>query len=203
MACSNWRGYGFLAPRYTNIPSLSSFLRGLWNQPRCRYDLYCPLPHAATLCVDSSAVGTLYIMDPVSIIGGVGAVLTVISEVTKLSKNLNQIREKYKNVALNTTLVASQLSTIRAALEAIANWRRTADASSQYSKKLDEDLAVSLNCCAILVTVLNSKLGKSGFKPGMKAKINELWLEDVMKEYLSKLEGQVHALQLLLTIFQW
>ncbi|KAL8788626.1 MAG: hypothetical protein Q9195_007221 [Heterodermia aff. obscurata] len=135
-------------------------------------------------------------------IGVVTGVMTVISGVTKLSKNLNEIREKYKNVALNTTLIASQLSTIRAALEAIADWRSTAGASSQYSKQLDEDLAVSLNCCAILITVLNSKLGESGFKPGMKAKVNHLWLEGVLKEYLSNLEGQVRALQLLLTIFQ-
>ena len=136
-------------------------------------------------------------------IGVVSGVFTVISGVTKLSKNLNEIRDKYQNVALNATLVASQLSTIRAALEAIADWRRTADASSQYSKQLDEDLALSLNCCAILVTVLNSKLGESGFRPGMKAKIRHLWLEAVLKEYLSNLEGQVRALQLLLTIFQW
>ena len=136
-------------------------------------------------------------------IGAISGAITVISGVTKLSKNLNEIRDKYQNVALNTTLVASQLSTIRAALEAIADWRSTADASSQYSKQLDEDLAVSLNCCAILVSVLNSKLGESGFRPGMKAKIRHLWLEDVLKEYLSNLEGQVRALQLLLTIFQW
>ena len=133
-------------------------------------------------------------------IGGVGAVFTVITGVTNLSKNLIELREKYKNVALTITLVASQLSTIRAALKAIAEWRKAADASSQHSKQLDQDLAVSINCCAILVTVLNSKLG---FEPKMKDKMNHLLLEGVLKEYLSNLEGQVHALQLLLTVFQW
>ena len=62
--------------------------------------------------------------------------------VTKLSKGLNEIREKYNNVALNTTLVASQLSTIRAALEAIAEWRGAVNDSSKYSKQLDEDLGM-------------------------------------------------------------
>jgi len=37
----------------------------------------------------------------------------------------------------------------------------------------------------------------------MKQKIKHLWLEDSLKEYISNLEGQVRALQLLLTIFQW
>ena len=137
------------------------------------------------------------------VIGGVGAVLTVISSVTKLTKNLNEVREKYNNVALNTTLIASQLSTIRAALEAIADWRGAIHSSSQYSKQLDEDLAVSLNCCAVLITVINSKVEESGFRPGMKANIKHMWLEGVLNEYISNLEGQVRALQLLLTIFQW
>ena len=136
-------------------------------------------------------------------IGVLSGVFTLISGVTKLSKNLNEIRDSYKTVALNTASVASQLSTIRLALEAIAEWRRMADTTSRCSKQLDEDLAMSLNCCAILVTVLNSKLVESGFKPGMISKIKYLWLENVLKEYLSNLEGQVRALQLLLTVFQW
>ena len=113
---------------------------------------------------------------------------------------LNEIRESYKNVALNITLVASHLTTIKCALEAIAEWRKGAANESSHSKQLDQDLAVSLNCCAILITVIDSKLGESA---GMKAKIRHLWLEDVLKEYISNLDGQVRALQLLLTIFQW
>ena len=38
--------------------------------------------------------------------------------------------------------------------------------------------------------------------PGVKQKIRYLWLEEILKEYISNLEGQVRALQLLLTIFQ-
>ena len=64
------------------------------------------------------------------------------------------------SVPLNITLVASQLSTIRAALDAIADWRHSAHTSSEYAKKLDEDLSVSINCCAILITVIDSKAGK-------------------------------------------
>ena len=115
-------------------------------------------------------------------------------------EQLNEIRESYNNVALNTTLVASRLTAIRRALAAIADWRKGAANESSHSKRLDEDLAVSLNCCAILITVIDSKLGESA---GMRAKIRHLWLEDVLKEYLSNLDGQVRAMELLLTIFQW
>ena len=142
-------------------------------------------------------------MDPIGAIGAVASVIQIVTAVTRLAKNLNEVRESYNNVALNITLVASQLNSIRAALEAIADWRTTTQDTSRTSQQLDEDLAISLNCCAILVTVIDSKLGEAGYTPGMKQKIRHLWLEDVLKEYLSNLEGQVRSLQLLLTIFQW
>lgn len=131
-----------------------------------------------------------------------GSILQVIFSVTKLAKQLNEVRENYGNVALNTTLVASQLSTIRAALEALHDWRSNDREITNHSRQLDKDLEVSLSCCAILITVIDGKLGESGYKPGVKQKIRYLWLEDILKEYLSNLEGQVRALQLLLTIYQ-
>ena len=141
-------------------------------------------------------------MSGLEIVGGIGAILSVIASVTKLAKGLNDVRSQYDRVALNTTLVASQLSTIRAALEALYEWRANDKTSTDASIQLDKDLGVSLSCCAILITVIEGKLGESGYTPGMKQKIKYVWLEDILKEYISNLEGQVRALQLLLTIFQ-
>ncbi len=142
--------------------------------------------------------------DPITIIGGVASILQIISSVTRVAKSLNEVRESYDNVALNTTLVASQLSTIRAALEALHAWRVSDTVETEATIQLDKDLGLSLSCCAILITVIDGKLSESGYSPGMgvKQKIRYLWLEDILKEYVSNLEGQVRALQLLLTIFQ-
>ena len=142
--------------------------------------------------------------DPLTIVGGVASILQIINSVTKLSKGLNEVRESYNSVSLNITLVASQLSTIRAALEALHTWRSNDTVETEASKQLDQDLGLSLSCCAILITVIDGKLNESGYKPGWgaKQKIKYLWLEDILKEYISNLEGQVRALQLLLTIFQ-
>ncbi|KAL9138603.1 MAG: hypothetical protein Q9175_000176 [Cornicularia normoerica] len=136
------------------------------------------------------------------VIAGVSSILQVIDSVTRVAKRLNEVRESYNNVALNTTLVASQLSTIRAALEALYEWRASDQDSTGPSKQLDKDLGMSLSCCAILISVIDGKLDDSGYMPGLKQKIKYLWLEDILKEYISNLEGQVRALQLLLTIFQ-
>ena len=136
------------------------------------------------------------------VIGGVSSIITLVSTITKLAKQLNEVRESYESVALNTTLVVSQLSTIKAALEALHNWRSNDGENSDTSKQLDKDLGLSLSCCAILITVIDGKLGEAGYTPGIRQKIRYVWLEDILKEYLSNLEGQVRALQLLLTIYQ-
>lgn len=136
------------------------------------------------------------------VIAGISSIVQVIDSVARVAKRLNEIRESYNNVALNTTMVASQLSTIRAALEALYKWRSSDRDSTEPSKQLDRDLGMSLSCCAILISVIDGKLDDSGYMPGLKQKIKYLWLEDILKEYVSNLEGQVRALQLLLTIFQ-
>ena len=95
----------------------------------------------------------------------------IIDSVTRVAKRLNEIRESYNNVALNTTLVASQLSTIRAALEALYEWRASDQHSTGPSRQLDKDLGMSLSCCAILISVIDGKLDDSGYEPGLKQKI--------------------------------
>ena len=147
-------------------------------------------------------LSTASVREAMEVIAGLSSILQVIENVTKVAKRLNEVRESYNNVALNTTLVASQLSTIRAALEALYEWRASDQDSTGPSRQLDKDLGMSLSCCAILISVIDGKLDDSGYMPGLKQKIKYLWLEDILKEYISNLEGQVRALQLLLTIFQ-
>ncbi|KAL8705633.1 MAG: hypothetical protein Q9201_001270 [Fulgogasparrea decipioides] len=136
------------------------------------------------------------------IIGGVSGTLTIVGSAAKLAKKLNEIRESYNAVALNIQLAAIQLSTIRAALEDIAEWRLNAPADTRASRNLDATLADSLKGCAVLITVIDGKLGEAGYTPGVKQKMRHLWLEDVLQSYMSNLDGQVRALQLLLTSFQ-
>ena len=135
-------------------------------------------------------------------IGGISAVLQIVSSVTKLAKGLNEFRERYKNVGLNTMLVVSHLTTIEFALQEIAGLRKQAVKSGERLRELDDGMDVSLNCCAILVSVLDNKLGEVNSSPSTKDKVRYLWLEDILKEYVSNLEGQVRNLQMLLSIFQ-
>ena len=137
------------------------------------------------------------------VIGGVSGVLQIITSVTTLAKNLSDFRAKYKNVGLSTMLVASHLKTIEFALQQIAKLRKKALQSGEQIRELDEGMDVSLNCCAILITVLENKLGEANEQPNTKEKLRYVWLEDTLKEYVSNLDGQVRNLQMLLSIFQW
>ncbi|KAL8715445.1 MAG: hypothetical protein Q9220_000779 [cf. Caloplaca sp. 1 TL-2023] len=131
-----------------------------------------------------------------------GGVLAIVGGVAKLSKSLNEVRESYNSVALNIQLAAIQLSTIRDALEAIAEWRLNSQTDTKSSRRLDATLAESLKGCAVLITVIDGKVGEAGYTPGIKRKIRYMWLENVLQGYMSNLDGQVRALQLLLTSFQ-
>lgn len=149
----------------------------------------------------------------------VSDLITVIISVTAVAKRLNEVRNRYNNVALNTTLIASQtsgfvmswrartnfeqLSIIRTALQVIVKWRFTDQTSSRLFRQLDDDLTVFLNCCVILITVVDFKLSEINYTSDMKQKIKHLWLKNTLKKYISNLEDQMRALQLLLTIFQW
>lgn len=137
------------------------------------------------------------------VIGGISGVVSLIGCVGKLAKRINEYRDKYKNVSLYTTLAVTQLSTIRAALEAIAEWRLTSNEDTPATRKLDDVFAESLRGCAVLITVIDTKLGEANPDPGVKDKLKHLWIEDVLKEYMSNLEGQVQGLQLLLSIHHW
>ena len=138
------------------------------------------------------------------VIGGIASVASLVDCVIRLAKTLNDLREKYDYAALNISLVASSLWTIRAALEAIDAWRNSTHDSSQSSRQLDLDLRISLESCAVLVAVIDRKLGETNLtKPSVFDKLRFVSLDSLLKDFTSNLDGQVRALQLLLTIFQW
>ncbi len=58
----------------------------------------------------SSILPTSFAREGMEVVGTVSGLITVIASVTAVAKRLNEVRDRYNNVALNTTLVASQAS---------------------------------------------------------------------------------------------
>ena len=140
-------------------------------------------------------------MDPFSAVAGTAG---LISSVTALATVFNTLQERYQNASLNITLVAGSLWTIKAALDAVQEWRATVVDQSKSSEQLDRDLGLSLESCAVLITVIDRKLGETDLvKPSVLDHLRFVQLDSVFKDFVSNLDGQVRALQLLLTISQW
>ena len=143
-------------------------------------------------------------MEVLGVIGGVGSVLGVINSVTSIANNLMTLKERYDYAALNITLVSSSLWTVKAALEAIQKWRSESADSSQSSQQLDRDLSLTIENCALLVKVIERKIGETELaNPSVLDRVRFVNLDNILKDFVANLDHQVRALQLLLTIFQW
>ncbi|MCJ1393407.1 Ankyrin-2 [Xylographa bjoerkii] len=139
-------------------------------------------------------------MEPIS---SIATVAGLISTIATLANTLTTLRERYNYAALNVALVASSLWTIKGALEAIAEWRSAAADMTRSSQQLDADLRISLESCALVVAVLERKLAETDLvRPSMLDKIRFVNLDTIYKDFTNHLDGQIRALQLLLTIFQ-
>jgi hypothetical protein len=74
-------------------------------------------------------------------------------------------------------------------------------------QSLVHDLKTSLDCCEVVILVLDSRLcclrrnEDSGLSALSKAQF--LWDENSMNDYLNLLNNQINALNLLLTALQW
>jgi hypothetical protein len=74
-------------------------------------------------------------------------------------------------------------------------------------EQLVQNLSISLGCCKILILDLDKRLfppqrdEASGLE--IMTKIQFLWEEKTMTEYLNLLNNQINALNLLLTALQW
>ena len=138
------------------------------------------------------------------VIGGVGSILGIVGGVAALASTLNTMKERYTYAALNITLVSSSLLTVKAALEAIHKWRSSTTTLGSSSQQLDQDLSITIESCAVLISVIERKLGETELaKPTVYDKVRFVHLDSVFKDFALNLDSQVRALQLLLTIYQW
>lgn len=138
------------------------------------------------------------------IVGGIASVAQLIGSVAFVATQLNNLKERYKSAPLHITLVAGNLWTVKAALEAISAWRKSTTDKSRTSEQLDSDLTLSLEACACLIAVIERKLGDTNLtKPSVFDRAKFVALDDIFKDFAGNLDAQVRGLQLLLQVYQW
>lgn len=139
--------------------------------------------------------------DPISIIGAVGAIASIIDVVGKSIKCINDLRDHWKEADLTFLSLVSQLTALRMALVKIQEWVDNCQDDPHH--QLVMDLSNSISYCQLLVTKLDvlicqlSETSKGPLELSSKVKL-VFGSRDV--EYVQKLiERQTGVLTLLLT----
>lgn len=146
-------------------------------------------------------------MDPVSAIGLTGSVLGIIDIVTRSVQTLQSLQVQYKRADLTASLLIGQLSTLKAALSQISDLVNIDLIKAPQHRQLVADLTISLDCCGVLVRVLDDRLQDlkrdehGALRAVGKAKL--VWEEKDMVDIRNHLNHQTNALNLLLTASQW
>lgn len=145
-------------------------------------------------------------MDPASAIGVASAVLSIVNLIAKSVASLSDLQSRYNAADLKVSLLIGQLSTIKASLNQMTKLLE-GDHGVLRDPELIGDFSTSLGCVEAVVVVLDEKISLVQTDTAevltIRSKINFMWDEKAMVDYLSLLNNQIHALGLLLTALQW
>lgn len=144
-------------------------------------------------------------MDPASIVSLATSVVNIVGVIAKNVNALSTLQAKYRNADLSVFLLIGQLSTLKAALGQISEWIKMEGLTAQSEHlQLVEDLKVALNSCQILISTLDDRVDQLANKEGsdnlkVQGKVVFLWEEQELNVYVTHLNNQVNALNLLLS----
>lgn len=145
-------------------------------------------------------------MDPVSAIGLAGSIVGIIDVAARSISALRALQQRWKTADLTISLLISQLTTLRAALNQIKEWISTS-LNANYHYQLVMDLGASLESCESLLLFIDGQLlhfdwndnNALSFESRMKATLQD----KTVRECATHLANQSTALNLLLTALNW
>lgn len=146
-------------------------------------------------------------MDPVSVAGLTASLLGTVNIIAKSVGFLASLQSKYRQADLTVSLLIGQLSTLQSALNQISEWVTVSLVAVSRYEQLVSDLTISVEGCRVLLLRLDDRI--TSFKRNkantlvFRDKARLLWAENDTSLYLSLLNNQITALNLLLTALQW
>lgn len=145
-------------------------------------------------------------MDPVSAIGLVGSVFSIVDVIAKSVVSLLDLQSRYKVADLKVSTLIGHLSILKTALGHIADVMKDGLAFSEHGQLIN-DIYTSLQGCDAIIAALDDRLAtlRRDDNGGLAilSKMSLLWDESTMSDYLNMLSNHIHALHLLLTVLQW
>jgi hypothetical protein len=145
-------------------------------------------------------------MDPITIIGTLGAIANIVDVVSKSIRAISDLRKRWTDADLTLLSLSSQLTALRAALSRINEWTMSGFEGDPHHQ-LVMDLDVSIKCCELLMSKIDLLLGElvdNVDEPLDFASIVKVVFKDKNIEGVQKMiEQQTGALVLLLTACNW
>jgi hypothetical protein len=148
-------------------------------------------------------------MEPISVIGIAGTVLSIGASITRSILFLVSLQGKYQTSSLVVSSLIGQLATLKAALNQITQWISDDNlVAAPLDEQLEIDLQISLESCEAVISALEEGidgLGRAHDDGGLsvKGKISYVFNEGNLSEFSNLLSNQAVALNLLLTALNW
>ena len=144
-------------------------------------------------------------MDPVSIFGLTATVLSIASQLGSSIQRLVDLKTKVNSADLTVHSLIRRLSVIQYAIKDIRAWGDDSKTPSPSSAEYKDALSVSLDGCNTILQSLNEQITQiyTDGKLTNWQKGKFVWKESLLKDYLGYLDGEIQALNLLLTSHQW
>lgn len=139
--------------------------------------------------------------------GVAGTVISIVDIIARSVLTLHDLRRRTNEAEVTVSILISQLSTIRAALDQIHRWTDECLQDDMSHYQLIIDLGTSLDSCKLLISLIDSQLSKLEWKESdqlsFESKIRVVLNEQSTRDCLTYLNHQISALNLLLTAFKW
>ncbi|KAK8154429.1 hypothetical protein BKA80DRAFT_313517 [Phyllosticta citrichinensis] len=137
------------------------------------------------------------------------AVISLSCKAVSVSKELHDLRARYKDAAATIDAICNETEVVRASLSRVQRLLERDHAKGyQFDDELRNIFDTAVTGCNVALSCLEhetSKLAKSardGASFGWRVKAKYLWKEDIMNDLLQKLRGQQGAIALLLQSLQ-
>lgn len=146
-------------------------------------------------------------MDPASFLGIVGSAVGIADIATKCVSKLRELQRRWKKADLKLNLLITQINTIRAALEQIARLVPPDTFGDSCDDQLMDNLKDVQACCVLVLGFIDSHVNmlerdeQDNLTTESKAKA--VIHEGDINEWVTILEKQSNALNLLLTVISW
>ena len=142
-------------------------------------------------------------MDPLSVVASIAGICAVIG---KSVTTLNSVRIQCQDAELRLEILIGQLGTVRAALHQVKLLVTECLAREEQHQQLVADLADAVVYCKLLVQHIDhqiSRLYSPGYSLTPQSRIMLVLEDKAIEEYLTRLDHQLSAINLLITAFRW